>query len=190
MEQAGDVPMEVDASEPAAAEAEAPAVDPAIEAKFARARECRAEGAALWKAGEVGKASASCGQRASVRSRARPHNNTPPTLPAPQAMFSWHEVLLNLSGLDRNGQLSGVGAAPASAAPSLTPAQLAEQRDLQLAAHNNLAAGLLKARAKGCKRASPSAEKADTASVFSTLLCSPCPSAASSSARWSAARRC
>lgn len=106
-------------SEPAADAAPEAEPDTEVQRKLARGRACRAEAAAHWKAGDVGK-----------------------------ALFSWHELLLTLSGLDRAAALAGAGVpgGDGGAPTSLSPLEHAEQVDLQLLAHSNLALGLLKAR--------------------------------------------
>ncbi len=106
-----------------------PAASPSseIDEKLDRAAEAREEGNALFKAGE--------------------HS---------QAMFKWHEVLNYVRGLDRsrsynsavNGKAGGISMEGKS---SLTDEQNARMLDLLVAAHGNLAAGLLKARRAGVR---------------------------------------
>ena len=102
-----------------------------VEAKLAKAQALKAKGNALFQAGDVG-----------------------------DAHMVWFEMVGVLTSLDRSAALADAGSASAfgellnssdtggRAAPQLTPAQEALMRELLLSAHLNMAAAMIKARAR------------------------------------------
>ena len=92
-----------------------------VDENLAAAEALRAEGLALFHAGEV-----------------------------PQAMFRWHSMLMHLNGIDQNpSSAMGYATGGMPKQSSLSAPQQAAVRELLIAAHSNLSLGLLKARARG-----------------------------------------